>query len=103
MQASFLQAFACCNWLFAATDGVKDLTAFDGVCVAAAAAAAAVWLWFCGLQVAEALRDVDAAFPSVAAPHQPIKLPKQHNVGKEEYKEFLNLGHGEIFSLDLDR
>jgi hypothetical protein len=24
-------------------------------------------------------------------------------VDKEEYKEFLNLGHGEIFSLELDR
>jgi hypothetical protein len=24
-------------------------------------------------------------------------------VDKEEYREFLNLGHGEIFNLDLDR
>lgn len=54
-------------------------------------------------QVAAALRDADAAFPSAAGPQQPIKLPRQHNVDKEEYKEFLNLGHGEIFSLDLDR
>jgi hypothetical protein len=54
-------------------------------------------------QVAAALRDADAAFPGAAAPGQPIKLPRQHNVDKEEYKEFLNLGHGEIFSLELDR
>eukprot|EP00879_Flechtneria_rotunda_P031320 GHRR01034201.1.p1 GENE.GHRR01034201.1~~GHRR01034201.1.p1 ORF type:complete len:405 (+),score=187.05 GHRR01034201.1:179-1216(+) len=56
-----------------------------------------------GFQVAAALRDMDAAFPSVAAPDQAIKLPRQHNVDKDEYKEFLNLGHGEIFGLDLDR
>jgi hypothetical protein len=55
------------------------------------------------VQVAAALRDADAAFPGAAAPGQPIKLPRQHNVDKEEYKEFLNLGHGEIFSLELDR
>lgn len=54
-------------------------------------------------QVAEALRNMDAAFPTFAAPNQPIKLPRQHNVDKEEYREFLNLGHGEIFGLDLDR
>jgi hypothetical protein len=24
-------------------------------------------------------------------------------VDKDEYREFLNLGHGEIFNLDLDR
>jgi len=54
-------------------------------------------------QVADALRNMDAAFPSAAAPQQPIKLPRQHNVDKDEYREFLNLGHGEIFNLDLDR
>lgn len=56
-----------------------------------------------GYQVADALRNMDAAFPSAAAPQQPIKLPRQHNVDKDEYREFLNLGHGEIFNLDLDR
>lgn len=55
------------------------------------------------VQIAAAWRDVDASFPSAAGPQQPIKLPRQHNVDKEEYKEFLNLGHGEIFNLDLDR
>lgn len=55
------------------------------------------------VQIAAAWRDVDAAFPSAAGPQQPIKLPRQHNVDKEEYKEFLNLGHGEIFNLELDR
>lgn len=54
-------------------------------------------------QVADALRNADAAFPSVAEPDQAIKLPRQHNVDKDEYREFLNLGHGEIFNLDLDR
>lgn len=49
------------------------------------------------------MRNADAAFPSAAADKQPIKLPRQHNVDKEEYREFLNLGHGEIFNLDLER
>eukprot|EP00775_Hariotina_reticulata_P005207 gene5207-5445_t len=52
-----------------------------------------------------------AAAPGVAPGGEPMQLgfiPMgaagfQHNVEKEEYKEFLNLGHGEIFSLDLDR
>jgi hypothetical protein len=51
----------------------------------------------------EALRNQDAAFPSLARAGQPIKLPRQHNVDKDEYREFLNLGHGDIFNLDLDR
>lgn len=49
------------------------------------------------------MRNADAAFLSMAEPHQAIKLPRQHNVDKDEYREFLNLGHGEIFNLDLDR
>lgn len=49
------------------------------------------------------MRNANAAFPSTAKPDQPIKLPRQHNVDKDEYREFLNLGHGEIFNLDLDR
>ena len=32
-----------------------------------------------------------------------IKLPRQTRVTPEEYREFLSLGHGEIFTLDLDR
>ena len=32
-----------------------------------------------------------------------LKLPKQTRVTPDEYREFLSLGHGEIFTLDLDR
>ena len=39
----------------------------------------------------------------VAAPGQPIKLPGQTRVTSDEYREFLALGHGEIFDLELDR
>jgi len=45
----------------------------------------------------------DAAFPSQAKPGQPIKLPGQTRVAPDEYKEFLSLGHGELFEVDLDR
>lgn len=48
------------------------------------------------------LRIEDAVFPSEWQPGLPIKLPGQTRVSPEEYKEFLNLGHGEIFSLDID-
>jgi len=47
--------------------------------------------------------DAEAAFPTQAAPGQWLKLPKQTRVTPEEYREFLSLGHGEIFTLDLDR
>lgn len=36
-------------------------------------------------------------------PGKAIKLPRQTRVTPEEYKEFLALGHGEIFDLDMDR
>lgn len=45
----------------------------------------------------------DAAFPSQAKPGQPIKLPGQTRVAPDEYKEFLSLGHGELFDVDLER
>uniref|UniRef100_A0A1D2A676 Pre-mRNA polyadenylation factor Fip1 domain-containing protein n=1 Tax=Auxenochlorella protothecoides TaxID=3075 RepID=A0A1D2A676_AUXPR len=45
----------------------------------------------------------EPAFQSEAKPGQPIKLPGQTRVTAEEYREFLSLGHGEIFSLDIDR
>ena len=45
----------------------------------------------------------DAALPSQAKPGQAIRLPGQTRVAPEEYKEFLNLGHGELFEVDLDR
>lgn len=32
----------------------------------------------------------------------PVKLPGQTRVSPEEYREFLNLGHGDIFNLDVD-
>jgi hypothetical protein len=44
----------------------------------------------------------DAVFPSEWKPGLPCKLPGQTRVSPEEYKEFLTLGHGEIFSIDLD-
>ncbi|KAG1656982.1 hypothetical protein FOA52_007667 [Chlamydomonas sp. UWO 241] len=34
---------------------------------------------------------------------QGIKLPRQTRVMPDEYKEFLSLGHGEVFEIDLDR
>ena len=42
----------------------------------------------------------DAVFPSQAKPGQPVKLPGQTRVSPEEYKEFLALGHGDIFDID---
>lgn len=47
--------------------------------------------------------DDTAAFPMAAKPKQPIKLPGQTRVTPEEYREFLSLGHGHIFDLDIDR
>ncbi len=32
-----------------------------------------------------------------------IRLPRQMRVTQDEYREFLNLGHGEIFTLNMDR
>lgn len=40
--------------------------------------------------------------PSLAGPGQRIRLPGQTRVMADEYKEFLGLGHGEIFALDPD-
>ena len=40
--------------------------------------------------------------PSMARPGQRIRLPGQTRVMHDEYKEFLNLGHGDIFDLDPD-
>jgi hypothetical protein len=48
------------------------------------------------------LRPEDAVFPSQWQPGLPLKLPGQTRVSPEEYKEFLNLGHGDIFDVDLD-
>ena len=47
--------------------------------------------------------DLEPEFPTRAAPDQALKLPGQTRVTPDEYKEFLGLGHGEIFNLDLDR
>ena len=46
---------------------------------------------------------VEIVFPSQYVPGKAIKLPRQTRVTPEEYKEFLALGHGEIFDLDMDR
>ena len=40
--------------------------------------------------------------PSEAGPGQRIRLPGQTKVTTDEYKEFLGLGHGDIFDLDPD-
>ncbi|KAL6747569.1 hypothetical protein V8C86DRAFT_1305393 [Haematococcus lacustris] len=47
--------------------------------------------------------DAEAVFPSQATGSQYIKLPRQTRVTPEEYREFISLGHGEIFNLNLDR
>lgn len=48
------------------------------------------------------LRMEDAVFPSQWRPGLGIKLPGQTRVSPEEYREFLSLGHGDIFDIDLD-
>ena len=45
----------------------------------------------------------NTALPSQAKPGQLIRLPGQTRVAPEEYREFLALGHGGIFDVDLDR
>ena len=45
----------------------------------------------------------NTALPSQAKPGQSIRLPGQTRVAPEEYREFLALGHGGIFDVDLDR
>lgn len=46
--------------------------------------------------------DLPPAFPQQAQPGQKIKLPGQSRVPPEEYREFLVLGHGGVFDLDVD-
>lgn len=46
---------------------------------------------------------MEVVFPSEYGPGKAIKLPRQTRVQPEEYKEFLALGHGDIFDIDLDR
>ena len=53
--------------------------------------------------MAGALNVRDAVLPSQAGQGQPIRLPGQTRVTPDEYREFLGLGHGEIFDLDIDR
>ena len=48
------------------------------------------------------LRAEDAVFPSQWRVGLPMKLPGQTRVSPEEYREFLSLGHGEIFDIELD-
>lgn len=48
--------------------------------------------------------DDPGVLPSQAtSAGQRIRLPGQTRVTPEEYKEFLDLGHGDIFQLDIDR
>ena len=46
--------------------------------------------------------DGEPVLPSEAGPGQRIRLPGQTKVTTDEYKEFLGLGHGDIFDLDPD-
>ena len=46
--------------------------------------------------------DLPPALPSTSAPGQRVRLPGQSRVTPDEYREFLALGHGEIFNLDVD-
>ena len=55
----------------------------------------------CGNLVA-GVGEGEPTLPSLAAPGQRIRLPGQTKVTTEEYKEFLGLGHGDIFDLDPD-
>lgn len=47
--------------------------------------------------------ESNAVLPSQAGTSQLIRLPGQTRVSPEEYKEFLGLGHGDVFDLDPDR
>ena len=47
--------------------------------------------------------DLPPAFPQQAQPGQRIQLPGQSRVAPEEYREFLILGHGGVFDLDVDK
>lgn len=47
--------------------------------------------------------ESNAVLPSQAGASQLIRLPGQTRVSPEEYKEFLGLGHGDVFDLDPDR
>lgn len=47
--------------------------------------------------------ELEGKFPMQAGPTDPIKLPGQTRVDRDEYQEFLALGHGGIFDLDIDR
>lgn len=44
----------------------------------------------------------EPVLPSLGKPGQRIRLPGQTRVMPDEYKEFLALGHGDIFNLDPD-
>ena len=46
--------------------------------------------------------DGPPVLPSQAQPGQRIRLPGQARVDPAEYHEFLMLGHGGIFDLDVD-
>ena len=68
-------------------------------------------LWGCTALLSRAKGDPAAAYdpkdpgvlPSqVTAKGQRVRLPGQTRVTPEEYKEFLGLGHGDIFHLDID-
>ena len=53
--------------------------------------------------VAEYDPNDPGVLPSQASgPGQRIRLPGQTRVTPEEYREFLGLGHGDIFNLEID-
>jgi hypothetical protein len=49
------------------------------------------------------VKDDTLAFPEAAKPGQMIKLPGQTRVTPDEYHEFITLGQGGVYELDLER
>ena len=62
-----------------------------------------LWCLHAGAPLMQQPQEVGGKFPKEAGPQDAIKLPGQTRVDPEEYREFLDLGHGGIFHLDIDR
>ena len=55
------------------------------------------------IPIIQAPEGPEGKFPMQAGPDDLIKIPGQTRVDRDEYQEFLALGHGGIFDLDLNR